>query len=128
LTTCEFLVFCKSNIFNVFFYSRNTDQISNAIDETYFKLQDLSNILLPCPRRIEEPETLFSLDLSMDDAVWILQHLRKLFNISNYDEQHQLMTMLPPTWGRDRIANWFSGSRHQARQSIELRSNTGVFS
>ncbi len=88
----------------------------------------MSNILLPCPRRIEEPETLFSLDLSMDDAVWILQHLRKLFNISNYDEQHQLMTMLPPTWGRDRIANWFSGSRHQARQSIELRSNTGVFS
>ena len=38
------------------------------------------------------------------------------------------MTMLPPTWGRDRIANWFGGSEHHARQSIQLRSTTGIFS
>ncbi|CAF4717062.1 unnamed protein product, partial [Rotaria sp. Silwood2] len=40
----------------------------------------------------------------------------------------RLMTMLPPDWGRDRIANWFGGSQHQARQSIELRTTDGVFS
>ncbi|CAF4728653.1 unnamed protein product, partial [Rotaria sp. Silwood2] len=29
---------------------------------------------------------------------------------------------------RDRIANWFDGSKHQARQSIQLRTTSGVLS
>ncbi len=62
----------------------------------------------------------------MDDAVWILYRLRELYSISDNDEKQRLMTMLPPTWGRNRIANWFDGSEHHARQSIELRTTTGV--
>jgi hypothetical protein len=112
----------------VFFHSRNTDQISNAVDETYFKLKKWSNLLLPPSRRNTEPETVSSLDLSMDDAVWILYQLRELFHISNKDEQQRLMTMVPPTWGRDRVASWFDSSQHHARQSIELRLATGTFS
>ncbi|CAF3148713.1 unnamed protein product, partial [Rotaria sp. Silwood2] len=64
----------------------------------------------------------------MDDAVWILRHLRESFNISDNYEQQRLMTMLPSDWGRDRIANWFDGSKHQARQSIQLRTTSGVLS
>ncbi|CAF2408126.1 unnamed protein product [Rotaria sp. Silwood2] len=37
------------------------------------------------------------------------------------------MTMLPPIWGGDLIANWFAGSQHQVRQSIELRTPRDVF-
>jgi hypothetical protein len=110
------------------FHSRQTNRISNRVDETYIKLQEWSNILLPPSRRSEKPETLSSLDLSMDDAVWILYRLRELYSISDNDEKQRLMTMLPPTWGRDRIANWFDGSEHHARQSIELRTTNGVLS
>lgn len=111
-----------------FFYSRNSKQISNAIDETYFKLREWSNMFVPATRRDEKLETFHSLNVSIDDAAWILNHLRELFNISNSEEQQRLMTMLPPDWGRDRIANWFGGSEHQARQSIKLRTTGGVFS
>lgn len=109
-------------------FSRHTNRISHRVDETYIKLQELSNILLPPPRRSNEPETLSALDLSMNDAVWILYRLRELYSINDNNEKQRLMTMLPPTWGRDRIANWFDSSGHHARQSIELRTTTGVLS
>ena len=112
----------------IFFNSRNTNQISNAVDETYFKLREWSNTLLPLSHRNEKPETLSLLDLPIDDATWILYRLRELYSISNNKEKQRIMTMLPPTWGRDRIANWFGGSEHHARQSIQLRSTTGIFS
>ena len=85
-------------------------------------------IHLPLSHRNEKPETLSSLDLAIDDAIWILYRLRELYSISNNEEKQRIMTMLPPTWGRDRIANWFGGSEHHARQSIQLRSTTGIFS
>ncbi|CAF4708039.1 unnamed protein product, partial [Rotaria sp. Silwood2] len=112
---------------NQVFNFRNINQISNAMDETYFKLREWSNTLLP-PHRNGKPETLSSLDLSIDDAAWILYRLRELYTISNNEEKRRSMTMLLPTWGRDRIANWFDGSEHHARQSIQLRSTTGVLS
>ncbi|CAF3451774.1 unnamed protein product, partial [Rotaria sp. Silwood2] len=107
---------------------RKTNQVSNAVDETYFTLLKWSNTLAPSSRRNVEPETFNTLGLSMDDAVWILRHLRESFNISDNYEQQRLMTMLPSDWGRDRIANWFDGSKHQARQSIQLRTTSGVLS
>ncbi|CAF5017065.1 unnamed protein product [Rotaria sp. Silwood1] len=108
--------------------NRNSKQISNAIDETYFKLREWSNTIAQATRRDEKPEAFHSLNVSIDDAAWILNHLRELFSISDNEEQQRLMTMLPPDWGRNRIANWFGGSQHQARQSIELRTTDGVFS
>ncbi|CAF4667131.1 unnamed protein product, partial [Rotaria socialis] len=57
----------------------NTKQISNAIDETYFKLREWSNTILPSSRRDEKPEIFDSLNVSIDDAVSILNHLRELF-------------------------------------------------
>ncbi|CAF4708967.1 unnamed protein product [Rotaria sp. Silwood2] len=99
------------NIKNLFFHIRNTKQIANAVDETYFKLKEFSNILLPRSRHNNEPRTLSSLDLSTDDAIWILDSLRELFSISDNNEQQRLMTMLPPEWGRYRISNWFRDRR-----------------
>lgn len=64
----------------------------------------------------------------MDDAIWILQCLRELFKRSESDVQQRLMTMLPPAWGRDRIADWFDGTGHKARQSIQLREMNGILS
>ncbi|CAF4309691.1 unnamed protein product, partial [Rotaria sp. Silwood2] len=104
------------------------NQISNAVDEAYFELREWSNTLLPSSHRNEEPEMLSSLNLSIDDAAWILYRLRELYTISNNEEKQRIMTMLPPIWGRDRIANWLDGSEHHARQSIQLRSTTGVLS
>ncbi|CAF3374084.1 unnamed protein product [Rotaria sp. Silwood2] len=86
------------------------------------------NILLPRSRHNNEPRTLSSLDLSIDDAIWILDSLRELFSISDNNEQKRLMTMLLLEWGRDRIYNWFRGSQHHARQSIKLRTTIGDFS
>ncbi|CAF4328765.1 unnamed protein product [Rotaria sp. Silwood2] len=107
---------------------RNTKQIDNAVDETYFKLKECSNILLSRSRHTNEPRTLSSLDLSIDDAIGILDRLRELFSISNNKEQQRLMTKLPPEWDRDRISDWLRGSQHQARKSIELQTTTGDFS
>ncbi|CAF4282216.1 unnamed protein product [Rotaria sp. Silwood2] len=107
---------------------RNTKQIANAVDETYFKLKECSNILLSRSRHNNEPRTLSSLDLSIDDAIGILDRLRELFSISNNKEQQRLMTKLPPEWDRDRISDWLRGSQHQARKSIELQTTTGDFS
>ena len=69
-----------------------------------------------------------SLNLSNDDAIWILQHLREHFTVSSNDEQQRLMTILPPNWGRDRIASWFGGSEYQARKSLTLRTTSGFSS
>ena len=113
---------------DIFFNSRNTNQISNAVDETYFKLPEWSNTLLPRSHCNKKPKTLSSLDLSIDDATWILYRLRELYSISNNEEKQRIKTMLPPTWCRDRVANWFGSSEHHARQSIELCSTTGIFS
>ena len=71
------------------------------MDEAYFKLKEWSNVLLPPSRHSKQQITLSALDLSMDDAVWILQRLRDFYTISSQHEQKRLMTMLPPTWGRD---------------------------
>lgn len=109
-------------------FSRNTDQIVKAVDQTYVKLRELCNAVLPSTRQCTESETFSSLDLTMDDAIWILSHLRELFSTSDNDEQKRLMTMLPSTWGRHRIANWSSGTRHQARKSLELRTTSGILS
>ncbi|CAF1540342.1 unnamed protein product [Adineta ricciae] len=107
---------------------RNTNQIANAVDEIYFRLHEWRNVLLPLSQRIDESETLSSLDLSMGDAIWILRQLRQLFAISDKDEQKRLMTMLPENWGRDRIANWFNGSGNQARRALKIKSATGILS
>ncbi|CAF3391741.1 unnamed protein product, partial [Rotaria socialis] len=107
---------------------RNTKQISNAIDATYFKLREWSNTIMPSSLHDEKPEIFDSLNVSIDDAVSILNHLRELFSISDSNEQKRLLTMLPPHWGRDRMANWFGGSEHQARHSVDLRTAGGIFS
>ena len=123
---CEFFTLEVNRY--IFFNSRNTNQISSAVDETYFKLRKWSNTLLPPSHRNEKLKTLSSLDLSIDGATWILYRLREFYSISKNEEKQRIMTMLPPTWGRDRIGNWFGGSEHHARQSIELHSTTGIFS
>lgn len=109
-------------------YRRNTKQISQTVDEVHLKLKKFANILLPPSRHIEKPETLSPIDTSIDDAVYILKHLRKYFLISSHEVQQQLLTMLPPSWGRDRASTWFGTSKYQARCSIALRSTTGIFS
>ena len=53
--------------------------------------------------------------------------LRELFCCSGSDEQQKLMAILPPEWGRDRMANWFNASHHQARDALERRSSADVF-
>ena len=73
-----------------FFNSRNTNQISSAVDETYFKLREWSNTLVPPSHRNEKPKTLSLLDLSIDDATWILYRLRELYSISNNEENKEL--------------------------------------
>ncbi|CAF5029620.1 unnamed protein product, partial [Rotaria magnacalcarata] len=46
---------------------RNTKQISNAIDATYFKLREWSNTILPSSLHDEKPEIFDSLNVSIDD-------------------------------------------------------------
>ncbi|CAM4834842.1 unnamed protein product [Rotaria magnacalcarata] len=84
---------------------RNTKQISNAIDGTDFKLREWSNTILPSSLHDEKPEIFDSLNVSIDDVVSILNHLRELFSISDSNEQKRLLTMLPPHWGHDRMAD-----------------------
>ena len=125
--TCEFFTL-EVNRYNFFLIVETLIKISNAVDETYFKLREWSNTLLSPSHRNEKPETLSLLGLTIDDAIWILYRLRELYSISNNEQKQRIMTMLPSTWGRDRIANWFGGSEHHARQSIQLCSTTGIFS
>ena len=69
--------------FKFFSGSRNRKNVSNAVEQTYFKLRQWSSTLSPSSRCTEEPETFYSLDLSIDAAAWILYRLRELFNISD---------------------------------------------
>ena len=92
------------------------------------KLKDLSNALSPHPHPIEMSNTFSSLDMSIDDAVEVLENLRKFFKICSHEEQQKLLTMLPSTWGRERVSNWFSTTQHQARCSLSTKSSSGMFS
>jgi len=116
----------QNNMINVF--SRKTKKISQTVDEVSMKLKDFANTLLPDPCRIETSNTFSSLDMSIDDAVHILQNLRKFFGICSHDDQQKLLTMLPSTWGRDRVSNWFGSTEHQARSSLAIKSTSGMFS
>jgi len=69
----------------ILFCRRNTSQILHVVDEAYFKLEEWSHILLSPLSRAEKPETLSSLKLSIDDAVYIIQRLYETFTISNYE-------------------------------------------
>ena len=92
------------------------------------KLYDLANTLLPCHRQHEICNTFSSLDMSIDDAVHVLQNLRKVFEISSHEDQQKLLTILPSTWGRDRVSNWFGSTEHEARCSLVIKTTSGMFS
>ncbi len=92
------------------------------------KLKDLANALLTYSRQIKTPDILSSLDMSIDDAVQTLQNLREFFGICSHEDQQKLLTMLPSTWGRDRVSNWFGSSENQARCSLAIKSTSGMFS
>lgn len=98
------------------------------MDAVYLKLKEWANVLLSFSSRTENSATLSSLDLTVNEAVSILQRLRDLFSISHREEQQRLMTILPSSWGRDRTAKWFCGSHHIARQSIKLKVKDEVLS
>ena len=118
----------KIKIICLTLFSRNTNKVSQTVDEVSMKLKDLATAFLPYPRRNEMPSTFSSLDMSMDDAVHVLQNLRNFFEISSHEDQQKLLTMLPSTWGRDRVSTWFSTTEHQARCSLSTKSSSGMFS
>jgi hypothetical protein len=109
-------------------FSRMTKKISQTVDVVSMKLKDLANTLLPDPGRIETCNTFSSLNMSIDDAVNTLQNLRKFFEICSHEDQQKLLTMLPSTWGRDRVSNWFGSAENQARCSLTMKSTSGMFS
>ena len=109
-------------------FSRKTKKISQTVDEVFMKLKDLANTLLPDPCRIETSNTFSSLDMSIDDAVLILQNLRKFFGICSNEAQQKLLTMFSSTWGRDRVSNCFGSTEQQARCSLVIKSTSGMFS
>ena len=125
--TCKSFFFLNEK-FKFLSGSRNLKKVSNAVEQTHFKLRQWSSTLLPSSRCTEEPETFYSLDLSIVDTTWILYRLRELFDTSDSIEQQRPMTILPPDWARDRISYWFGGTQHQARNSIKLRTSSGILS
>lgn len=98
------------------------------MDEAYLKMRELGDLLSSGVRRNDQTSTFLSLDLSVDDANWIFKHLREYFVVSDRDEKQKLLSILPPAWGRDRMAQWFSSSPHLARHSINERESFGIFS
>lgn len=98
------------------------------MDEASVKLKDFANDLLPHPHRIKSSDTFSSLDISIDDGVHILQNLREFFGICSHKDKQKLLTMLPSTWGRDRVSNWFGSTEHQARCSLNIKLTSGMFS
>lgn len=103
-------------------------KVSETVDSIYVKLKDLEHVLVPSDDRSNSLGLFSLLDLSIDDAVQILQNLRKFFSFCSRKDQEKLMTMFPSAWGRDRIARWFSGSEHQARCSLNVKTISGMFS
>ena len=98
------------------------------MDEVCVKLKGFTNALLSHLHRSEMPHTFSSLDVSVDDAVHILQNLRKFFGICSHEDKQKLLTMFPSTWGRDRVSSWFGSTEHQARSSLAIKSVSGMFS
>lgn len=100
----------------------------NKVDAVYLQLKEWMDVLLSLSHCAEKPATLSSLDLTIEEAITILQHLRDLFPIGNQHQQQILFNMLPSSWGRDRIEKWFGCSEYQARQSAIFKSNGEVLS
>ena len=53
-------------------------------------------------------------EIEMNDANELINNFKHLINISDYAEKIKLLTLAPKTWGRLKIANFFSCSQHQA--------------
>lgn len=117
-----------SLVYRWFSYSRSMKQVLDVVNEINLKLLEWTEALSSSFPKSQQCGSFKDLGISLSEATWILSHLRELFNISDNKEKKRLMTMLPPDWGRERIADWFDGSDHHARLSIELRTTKGVLS
>lgn len=67
-------------------------------------------------------------EMTMNDATELIHNFKSLIEVSDYSEQIKLLTLVPKTWGRLKITNFFSCSEHQARYSIYLRDAGQILS
>ena len=66
------------------------------------------------------------LNITVEENDALLDGLIMLFNESDYDGQIRILTIAPPSWGRNRIISFFSCNRYQAERSIQIRERFGV--
>jgi hypothetical protein len=66
--------------------------------------------------------------ITMDEASELINNFKHLINISDHSETIRLLTLVPKSWGRLKITNFFSCSEHQARYSIYLRDAGQILS
>jgi hypothetical protein len=67
-------------------------------------------------------------DITMDESTELINNFKFLIDTSDYSEKIKLLTLVPKSWGRLKITNFFSCSEHQARYSVYLRDSGQILS
>lgn len=64
--------------------------------------------------------------VQLKDIKVLIEGLKQLFFISEKEQQLQLLTIVPPDWGRKKVEYFFGCTEHQSKQAIVLRDTYGV--
>lgn len=105
---------------------RNTNILREKINNAIIVIRQAAEHLY---KQSEEKEHLnidSELEITVDDAMELIDKFKRLINISDNSERIRLLTLVPKKWGRVKITNFFSCSDHQARYSVHLRDTNQI--
>ncbi|CAF1370777.1 unnamed protein product [Rotaria sordida] len=107
--------------------TRNSDILCSQVNQACELLQIMrDNLLNDKKKNTELLEEDKSLSLTLTEKNELINGLKKLYHVSNKQEQIRLLTIAPTGWGRQKLQKFFDSSERQARRSLEIRASKGV--
>jgi hypothetical protein len=117
-------LFLSFSSYNRLFYRRQTTVLGKKIKTAIERIRFHAENLLDKPKK--QKHKLNRLNITVEENDALLDGLIMLFNEIDYDEQIRLLTIAPPSWGRNKIVSFFPCNRYQAEKSIQIREWFGV--
>ena len=100
---------------------RKASQLNSAVKSKVAKAFDLDESVLDTPEVSTPPPLKDSADLDK-----LMQQLKEKVATASRREKIKLLTIVPETWSRKKVANYFGVTDHVVRRSRQLKTDKGI--
>jgi hypothetical protein len=107
---------------------RNRDFVQQKIDRVLKIIREAAEEVYGSKEEKRKLDMDNKPNITMNDAEELISNFKLLISSSDYSEKIRLLTLVPKSWGRVQITNFFQCSEHQARYSIYLRDAEQILS